>query len=46
MQRASSCLCLFTNRRGDRLKVLVHDDIGIWLAARRLNQGGFGPPMP
>ncbi|WKB52875.1 IS66 family insertion sequence element accessory protein TnpB [Eleftheria terrae] len=32
---------LFTNRRGDRLKVLVHDGIGIWLAARRLHQGGF-----
>jgi transposase len=32
---------VFTNRRGDRLKVLVHDGIGIWLAARRLHQGGF-----
>ena len=32
---------VFTNRRGDRLKVLVHDGIGIWLAARRLHQGSF-----
>ncbi|MDR5809260.1 IS66 family insertion sequence element accessory protein TnpB [Caballeronia sp. LZ019] len=32
---------LFTNRRANRLKVLVHDGIGIWLAARRLNQGQF-----
>lgn len=32
---------IFTNRRGDRLKVLVHDGIGIWLCARQLHQGGF-----
>ncbi|WP_157874650.1 IS66 family insertion sequence element accessory protein TnpB [Paraburkholderia atlantica] len=32
---------LFTNRRANRVKVLVHDGIGIWLAARRLNQGQF-----
>ncbi|MCE4573514.1 IS66 family insertion sequence element accessory protein TnpB [Caballeronia sp. CLC5] len=32
---------LFTNRRANRLKVLVHDGIGIWLAARRLNEGRF-----
>ena len=32
---------VFTNRRGDQLKVLVHDGIGIWLCARRLHQGGF-----
>ena len=32
---------LFANRRGNRLKVLVHDGIGIWLAARRLHQGRF-----
>lgn len=23
------------------MKVLIHDGIGIWLAARRLNQGSF-----
>lgn len=32
---------LFANRRATRMKVLVHDGIGIWLAARRLNQGKF-----
>jgi transposase len=29
---------LFANRRANRMKVLVHDGIGIWLAARRLHQ--------
>ena len=32
---------LFANARANRMKVLVHDGIGIWLAARRLNQGKF-----
>lgn len=32
---------LFTNRRANRLKVLVHDGIGVWLAARRLHSGKF-----
>ena len=32
---------LFANRRANRLKVLVHDGIGFWLAARRLHQGHF-----
>jgi transposase len=36
----------FANRRATRLKVLVHDGIGIWLAARRLHQGGFVWHMP
>jgi len=31
----------FANRRATRLKVLVHDGLGIWMAARRLHQGGF-----
>ena len=31
----------FANRRASRMKVLVHDGIGIWLAARRLHQGHF-----
>jgi transposase len=35
---------LFANRRANRIKVLVHDGIGVWLAARRLNQGGFTWP--
>lgn len=32
---------LFANRRANRIKVLVHDGIGVWLAARRLNAGRF-----
>jgi transposase len=32
---------LFANRRANRMKALVHDGIGIWLAARRLNVGRF-----
>jgi transposase len=35
------CAYLFATRRANRMKVLVHDDVGIWLAARRLNQGKF-----
>lgn len=32
---------IFANRRATRMKVLVHDGLGIWLAARRLHQGRF-----
>ena len=32
---------LFANRRATRMKVLLHDGIGIWLAVRRLHQGHF-----
>lgn len=32
---------LFANRRATRMKVLVHDGLGVWLAARRLHQGRF-----
>ena len=35
---------LFANRRANRMKVLVHDGIGIWLAARRPHQGRFAWP--
>jgi len=37
---------LFANKRANRMKVLVHDGIGIWLAARRLHQGHFVWPAP
>ena len=36
---------LFANKRGKRIKVLVHDGIGIWLAARRLHVGRFVWPQ-
>ena len=32
---------VFANRRATRMKVLVHDGIGFWLAARRLHLGHF-----
>jgi len=32
---------LFANQRANRMKVLVHDGVGVWLAARRLNAGKF-----
>lgn len=38
------CVYLFANRRANQIKVLVHDGVGIWLAARRLNQGKFHSP--
>ena len=36
---------LFTNARGTRIKLLVHDGFGIWCAARRLNAGRFVWPV-
>jgi transposase len=36
---------LFANKRANRLKILVHDGIGIWLAARRLHQGKLIWPL-
>jgi transposase len=36
---------VFANRRATRMKVLVHDGIGVWLAARRLNRGKFVWPQ-
>lgn len=36
---------LFANRRANRMKVLVHDGIGFWLATRRLHQGHFFWPL-
>ena len=36
---------LFANRRANRMKVLVIDGLGIWLAARRLHQGHFVWPV-
>lgn len=38
------CAYLFANRRANRMTALVHNGVGIWLAARRLNQGKFHWP--
>ena len=32
---------VFSNKRANRVKVLVCDEYGIWLASRRLHQGKF-----
>ena len=32
---------LFANRRANRMKLLVHDGMGMWLTERRLNIGNF-----
>lgn len=32
---------LFANKNSTRMKVLVYDGFGLWLAARRLNKGRF-----
>lgn len=35
---------VFLNKRANRMKILVHDGFGLWLAARRLHQGRFKIP--
>ena len=32
---------VFANRRANRMKALIHDGVGVWLVARRLNAGKF-----
>ena len=32
---------IFTNRRANRIKVLVHDGFGLWSCSRRLYRGCF-----
>ncbi|OIP94456.1 MAG: IS66 family insertion sequence hypothetical protein [Piscirickettsiaceae bacterium CG_4_9_14_3_um_filter_43_564] len=32
---------VFTNKRANRIKVLIQDGLGIWVCARRLNEGKF-----
>jgi transposase len=36
---------IFANGRANRIKILVHDGFGVWLAARRLNTGRFAWPQ-
>ena len=40
-RQTAPCLPLRQPAHHARMKVLVHDGIGVWLAARRLHQGPF-----
>lgn len=36
-----NCAYLFYNKTGNRLKILIHDGLGIWLCTRQLDDSKF-----
>lgn len=40
-QARPHCAYAFVNARGNRMKLLIHDGLGFWLALRRLHSGRF-----